>query len=45
MAFNPVTERGIVILCSTELANINITTISFSLNDELSSLIWGLLNQ
>ena len=45
MAFNPTTERGIVILCSTDLADINITTISFSQNDKLSSLIWGLLNQ
>lgn len=45
MAFNPATERGIVILCNTDIANINITTISFSQNDELSSLIWGLLNQ
>jgi D-alanyl-D-alanine-carboxypeptidase/D-alanyl-D-alanine-endopeptidase len=45
MAFNPTTERGIVILCNTDLADINITTISFSQNDELSSLIWGLLNQ
>jgi serine-type D-Ala-D-Ala carboxypeptidase/endopeptidase len=45
MAFNPTTERGIVILCSTDIADINITTISFSQNDKLSSLIWGLLNQ
>jgi serine-type D-Ala-D-Ala carboxypeptidase/endopeptidase len=45
MAFNPTTERGIVILCSTDLADINITTISFSQNDKLSSLIWGLLTQ
>ncbi len=45
MAFNPTTERGIVILCSADIADINITTISFSQNDELSSLIWGLLNQ
>jgi D-alanyl-D-alanine-carboxypeptidase/D-alanyl-D-alanine-endopeptidase len=45
MAFNPATERGIVILCSTDPANINITTISFSQDDELSSLIWNLLNQ
>jgi serine-type D-Ala-D-Ala carboxypeptidase/endopeptidase len=44
MAFNPTTERGIVILCNTDLADINITTISFSQNDELSSLIWSLLN-
>jgi serine-type D-Ala-D-Ala carboxypeptidase/endopeptidase len=45
MAFNPTTERGIVILCSTDTSDINITTISFSQNDELSSLIWGLLNE
>ena len=45
MAFNLTTERGIVILCSTDTSDINITTISFSQNDELSSLIWGLLNQ
>lgn len=45
MAFNPTTERGIVILCSTDTSDINITTISFSQNDELSSLIWSLLNQ
>jgi D-alanyl-D-alanine-carboxypeptidase/D-alanyl-D-alanine-endopeptidase len=45
MAFNPITERGIVILCSTDLANINITTISFRQDDELSNLLWSLLNQ
>jgi serine-type D-Ala-D-Ala carboxypeptidase/endopeptidase len=45
MAFNPTTERGIVILCYTDLSDINITTISFNQNDELSSLIWSLLNQ
>ncbi|HYO05428.1 MAG TPA: serine hydrolase domain-containing protein, partial [Phototrophicaceae bacterium] len=45
MAFNPTTERGIVLLCSTDIADINITTISFSQNDGLSSLIWGFLNQ
>ena len=45
MAFNPITERGIIILCNTNLANINITTISFSQKDKLSSLIWNLLNE
>ncbi len=45
MAFNPVTERGIVILCSTDIADINLTRISFDQTDNLSSLIWGLLNQ
>jgi D-alanyl-D-alanine-carboxypeptidase/D-alanyl-D-alanine-endopeptidase len=45
MAFNPTTERGIVILCNTDPADINITTISFSQKDKLSSLIWNLLNE
>ena len=45
MAFNPTTERGIVILCSTDLADINLTRISFDQTDDLSSLIWDLLNQ
>jgi serine-type D-Ala-D-Ala carboxypeptidase/endopeptidase len=45
MAFNPTTERGIVILCSADTSDINITTISFSQNDELSSMVWRLLNQ
>ncbi len=44
MAFNPTTERGIVILCSAALENIKINTISFSQKDKLSSLIWDLLN-
>ena len=42
MAFNPTTERGIVILCSTDIADINITTISFKHDDKLSSFIWDL---
>ena len=45
MAFNPTTERGIVIMCSTDLADINLTRISFDQTDNLSSLIWNLLNQ
>lgn len=45
MAFNPTTERGIVILCSTDIADINITTISFKHDDKLSSFIWDLLNE
>ena len=45
MAFNPTTERGIVILCSTHFADINLTRISFDQTDDLSSLIWDLLNQ
>ena len=34
MAFNPTTERGIVILCSTDISDITCTTISFSQDDE-----------
>ena len=45
MAFNPITERGIVILCSADTKDIDITRISFDQTDELSSLIWNLLNQ
>ena len=45
MAFNPTTEKGIVILCSTDLAEINPTRISFDQTDNLSYLIWSLLNQ
>lgn len=29
MAFNPTLERGVVILCSTDITDNNITTISF----------------
>ena len=45
MAFNPTTEKGIVILCSTDISDINVTTISFKQDDDLSSLIWKLLNE
>ena len=45
IAFNPKTERGIVILCSADLMNINISNIVFNMNDNLSSLILGLLNR
>ena len=45
MAFNPITERGVVILCSSDLSDINITTISFNQKSKISSLIWNLLNE
>ncbi|MER5174655.1 MAG: serine hydrolase domain-containing protein [Candidatus Nitrosocosmicus sp.] len=45
MGFNPKTERGIVILCSADTSNINISNISFSQKDKISSLIWNLLNE
>jgi CubicO group peptidase (beta-lactamase class C family) len=45
MAFNPNTVRGIIILCSADLADINITNISFNQKNEISSLLWNLLNE
>jgi len=45
MAFNPTTERGIVILCSAALENIKINDISFNQKNKLNSLIWNLLNE
>jgi serine-type D-Ala-D-Ala carboxypeptidase/endopeptidase len=45
MAFNPTTERGIVILCSVALENIKINDISFNQKYKLNSLIWNLLNE
>jgi serine-type D-Ala-D-Ala carboxypeptidase/endopeptidase len=45
MAFNPTTERGIVILCSADIANVPINNIMFNPNDNLSHSIMQLLNQ
>ncbi|HXS61076.1 MAG TPA: serine hydrolase, partial [Candidatus Sulfopaludibacter sp.] len=45
MAFNPTTERGIVILCSADIANVPINNIMFNPNDNLSHAIMQLLNQ
>ena len=45
MAFNPITERGMVILCSAAQENIKINNISFDQKDKLSSLLWNLLNE
>ena len=44
MAFNPITERGMVILCSAAQENIMINNISFDQQDKLASLLWNLLN-
>jgi serine-type D-Ala-D-Ala carboxypeptidase/endopeptidase len=44
MAFNPITERGMVILCSAAQENIKINNISFDQQDKLASLLWNLLN-
>lgn len=45
MTFNYTTERFIVILCSTDIADTNLTRIKFDQTNNLSSLIWGLTNQ
>lgn len=43
MAFNPVTDRGIVILCSSDNRNADITLAGLHKNNNLSSLVWDLL--
>jgi len=45
MAFNPKTERGIVILTSTATNDVDISDISSNQKDKFSSSIWNLLNQ
>lgn len=45
MAFNPTTDRGIVVLCSTGKSDVDITTLGLNQKGKLSSLIWNLLSQ
>ncbi len=45
MAFNPATDRGIVVLCNTGVADVDITTLALNEKGKLSSLIWNLLSQ
>ena len=45
MVFNPAKESGIVILCSADTSNINISDIIFKQKNVLSSLIGNLLNE
>jgi serine-type D-Ala-D-Ala carboxypeptidase/endopeptidase len=45
IVFNPAKERGIVILCSANTSNINISDIIFKQKNDLSSLIGDLLNK
>lgn len=45
MAFNPATNRGIVVLCNTGVADVDITTLGLNQKGKLSSLIWNLLSQ
>lgn len=43
-AFNPTTERGIVILSSADLANARINNIMFNPDDKISNLINKMLS-
>jgi len=45
MGFNPATNRGIVVLCNTDVADVDITTLALNQKGKLSSLIWNLLSQ
>ena len=45
MAFNPVKDRDIVILCSADRSNADITTLGLNQKGKISSLIWNLLTQ
>ena len=45
LVFNPTKERGIIILCSADTSNINISDIIFKQKNNLSSLIGNLLNE
>jgi CubicO group peptidase (beta-lactamase class C family) len=45
IAFNPTTDRGIVVLCSAEVSDTDITTLGLNEKGKLSSLIWNLLSQ
>lgn len=45
LAFNPSTQRGIIILCSAASSDADITTFGFNQPAKLSSLIWNLLSQ
>jgi CubicO group peptidase (beta-lactamase class C family) len=41
--FNPAIQRGVVILSSTMLQDIDVANIGFGPHDELSTIIWSLL--
>lgn len=43
MAFNPDTERGIIIICSSDMSNANITTAGLYEYNPLSYFVWNLL--
>jgi D-alanyl-D-alanine-carboxypeptidase/D-alanyl-D-alanine-endopeptidase len=41
--FNPATQRGVVVLSSTMLQDIDVANIGFGPHDKLSTIIWNLL--
>jgi serine-type D-Ala-D-Ala carboxypeptidase/endopeptidase len=43
MAFNPISDRGIVILCSTDKRDADITEAGLYKDNNLSYLVWNLL--
>jgi CubicO group peptidase (beta-lactamase class C family) len=43
MAFNPITDRGIVILCSSDKRDADITLAGLHNDNNLSYLVWNLL--
>jgi CubicO group peptidase (beta-lactamase class C family) len=45
MGLNPATNRGIVVLCNTDVADVDISTLGLNEKGKLSSLIWNLLSQ
>jgi D-alanyl-D-alanine-carboxypeptidase/D-alanyl-D-alanine-endopeptidase len=45
LAFNPSTERGIIVLCSAYVFDADITNLGLNKKGDLSSLIWNLLSQ
>jgi CubicO group peptidase (beta-lactamase class C family) len=45
MAFNPTTGRGIVVLCNTDVTDVDISNLGLNQRGMLSSLIWNLLSQ
>ena len=45
MGFNPATKRGIVVVCNTGTADVDISTLGLNQKGKLSSLIWDLLSQ
>src|SRR6476659_8006368 len=45
MGFNPDTKRGIVVLCNTGTADVDLTTLGLNQEGKLSSLIWDLLSK